>query len=49
MQVPATFLFDLECFEERLEGGHLPKLWLPIRLMISKNSVGRSGSGLVKP
>ena len=48
-EVPATFLFDLECFEERGEGGRLPKGWLPMRLMISKNRVGRSGSGLVKP
>ena len=49
LQVPATFLFDLECLEQRLDGGRLPKGWLPLRLMISRNRVGRSGSGLVKP
>ena len=47
--VPATFLLDLEGFEEPLEGGRFPKGWLPMRLMISKNRVGRSGSGLVNP
>ena len=48
LQVAATFLLELEGFEERLEGGRLPKVWLPMRLMISKNIVGRSCSGLVK-
>ncbi len=27
LQVPETVLFDFECFELRLEGANLPKLW----------------------